>query len=372
MSVPGFTSTSRLMLIAPHPDDESVACGVVLQGAVRSGAAIRVVYVTDGDDNPWPQRFLELKWRLNSVDRTRWGRLRRVEALEALGVLGVDTSNACFLALPDQKLTRLLLHDTESTLEQLNRVILEWSPTHLLIPSISDTHPDHNALGVMLRLIQERGFLSGREASVTSYAVHGKSRAFFDRARPGRQSAIETATKLQAIRCHRTQLRLSRRRFLRYASRPERFLKLNGREATLPDGSIVSAAREEQSLRVELQISPKPMHRTESTLFILGEGYEGALHSVGLKLPVGHTQLKMLDHSEGQQVGVARYHGMPLAGELTIPIDIFSSERALFIKLSRRSWFFDEAGWIEIPPTGCESVAALKKEQPCCQSEMRV
>ena len=66
---------------------------------------VRVVYVTDGDDNPWPQRVLERKWRLNAADRRRWGRLRRTEALAALRVLGVNGSATCFLALPDQKLT---------------------------------------------------------------------------------------------------------------------------------------------------------------------------------------------------------------------------------------------------------------------------
>ena len=53
------------MLIAPHPDDEALACSIILQRAVRANAAIRVVYVTDGDDNPWPQRVLERKWRLD-------------------------------------------------------------------------------------------------------------------------------------------------------------------------------------------------------------------------------------------------------------------------------------------------------------------
>ena len=64
--VPVFDSKSRLMMFAPHPDDESLACSVPLQQAVGAGAAIRVVYVTDGDDNPWPQRVLERKWRLNA------------------------------------------------------------------------------------------------------------------------------------------------------------------------------------------------------------------------------------------------------------------------------------------------------------------
>ena len=74
MSAPMFTSDSRLMLIAPHPDDEALACGIILQHAVRADAPIRVVYATDGDDNPWPQRVLERKWRLNAADRKRWGR----------------------------------------------------------------------------------------------------------------------------------------------------------------------------------------------------------------------------------------------------------------------------------------------------------
>jgi len=41
-------------MIAPHPDDEALACSVILQHAVRAGTVIRVVYATDGDDNPWP------------------------------------------------------------------------------------------------------------------------------------------------------------------------------------------------------------------------------------------------------------------------------------------------------------------------------
>jgi len=59
MDVAKFDSSSRLILFAPHPDDEALACGVILQQAVRPGAAIRIVYVTDGDDNPWPYQALE-------------------------------------------------------------------------------------------------------------------------------------------------------------------------------------------------------------------------------------------------------------------------------------------------------------------------
>src|ERR1700730_7004008 len=118
MATPEFVSTSRLMLVAPHPDDEALACSIILQRAVRAGAAVRVIYATDGDDNPWPQRVLERKWRLNAADRKRWGKLRCSEALAALRAVGVRASDARFLALPDQGLTNLLKCDCRSTLER--------------------------------------------------------------------------------------------------------------------------------------------------------------------------------------------------------------------------------------------------------------
>jgi hypothetical protein len=57
----------------------------------------------------------------------------------------------------------------------------------------------------------------------------------------------------------------------------------------------------------------------------------------------------MLDCSDGQSYGWAHYRGNTFTGEFVIPIDIFSPVHALFVKLERRSLFFDEAGWLEIP-----------------------
>src|SRR5260370_4512786 len=68
MAIPEFVSGSRLMLIAPHPDDEALACSIIFQRAIQAGTAIRDIYATDGDDNPCPHRLLEQEWRLNSAD----------------------------------------------------------------------------------------------------------------------------------------------------------------------------------------------------------------------------------------------------------------------------------------------------------------
>ncbi len=343
------------MLIAPHPDDEALACSIILQRAVRVGAAIHVLYATDGDDNPWPQRVLERKWRLDATDRRRWGKLRRAEALAALHILGVNPLDARFLALPDQGLTGLLMTGCRSTLERLATSINDWSPTDLLIPSIHDTHPDHSALAVMLQLVLAQLYPQGPPMSVWAYTVHGKSEAFFNRAQELPQSKPETAIKDQAIRSHKTQLKLSRRRFLGYAARPECFLKVESCESTVVDGPIRWISRLPDVLRVKLLITATSIRNANATLFVLGFNLDGKFRCMRMQVPVQSSGAEVFDCHTGERVVVARYRGDAFAGEFEIPVDIFSPAHALFVKLERRSWFFDEEGWLETPATVAET-----------------
>jgi LmbE family N-acetylglucosaminyl deacetylase len=355
-----------LLLFAPHPDDESLACSVLLQRAVRAGAAVRVVYVTDGDDNAWPQRVIERKWRLNATDRRRWGRLRRTEALAALRVLGVNSSAARFLALPDQRLTAMLVSDSHSALERFAGIIADWRPTDLLVPSISDTHPDHSAVAVLLRLVLSESFsdpMATGQMAAWSYVVHGRSPAFFDRAGSICQSRREAAIKLRAIRCHKTQLKLSRKRFLAYAGRPERLVRLGARDETIADGSIAAVFRLRRSLRVALRLSPKAMRVSEPALFVLGRGEAGALRCVTMRVPARSSRVEILDSASLDDVAAARYYGNAFAGQLTIPLSIFSSVSAIFVKLERRSWFFDEAGWLEISPAKSRPIPKPQRDE---------
>jgi LmbE family N-acetylglucosaminyl deacetylase len=338
---------SRLMLIAPHPDDEALACSIILQRAARAGAAVRVVYATDGDDNPWPQRVLERKWRINAADRKRWGKLRRSEAVAALRALGIDARHAQFLGLPDQGLTNLLRTDCRSPVARFNQIIRDWLPTDLLVPSIADTHPDHSALAVILRLVLRETFEPGM--SVWSYAVHGKSAGFLERAQALRQSEVETAKKLAAIRQHKTQIKLSRNRFLAYAARPERLLKLEENELSFADGAIRSAVRGRDLLSLEVRLSPKLVSTGEKALFLLGQDSAGRVHCLKTRLPASSCRIEVLDCSSGRRRLGGRYCGTAFAGEFAIPLDPYSADRPLFVKLERRSLFFDEAGWLEIP-----------------------
>jgi LmbE family N-acetylglucosaminyl deacetylase len=342
------------MLIAPHPDDEALACSVILQQAVRAGAAIRIVYVTDGDNNPWPQRVIERRWRLSAADRKRWGKLRRAEALAALRILDIHPADVRFLGLPDQGLTDLLLRDCNSALTRLTQVIDDWSPTDILAPSLSDIHPDHNAVAVMMRLIFADFLTPG--VSQWNYLVHGRSPAFFDRAAELSPSELEAATKRDAICRHQTQIKLSRRRFLRYATRPERFLRVERDSAVWRDGAVQSVFRTRDNLNVDLRFAADRFRMQRSKFFILGRDSLGRKRACQIRLPSCSADLEVLDCATNRSIGIARYRGHPFAGKFTLPLHLFSPIHNLFIKVDRRSWFFDEAGWIEIP-----SVPSLTK-----------
>ncbi len=345
------------MLIAPHPDDESLACGVILQEAIRRGAQVRVVYVTDGDNNPWPQRVLQRKWRLSAADRKGWGRLRRAEALAALRALGLSDSDAQFLGLPDQGLTSLLLRPNNTVLARLAGQIACWNPTDILAPSPSDIHPDHNAVAIMLRLVLTGHAPKTDAIKHWSYLVHGQSAAFAQSAIAVAQSSREIARKRSAILCHRTQVKLSRRRFLRYTARPERLARPERNQKTMGEGPIQSIYRHDSTLRLALSLKFKPFPGQESAILVLGRNPEGEVRSFRIRIPVRSETVEILDCSTQELVAVAHYQGNAFAGEMVFPTNMFSPSDSLFLKLHCGSWFFDQAGWLEVPTVLPEPVS---------------
>jgi len=213
-AAPVFGAADRLLVVAPHPDDETLATGGLIQRALAAGAAVQVVFVTDGDNNPWPQRWIERRWRIDVSARRRWGQRRRGEALVALVVLGVAAQSVRFLGLPDQGLTDLLV--AGDALERtLGAAIDAFAPTCLAGPSRHDRHPDHSAIAVALERIAVAPPVR-RLAAV----VHGP-------AGPGAVTLVLAAGELErkraALGAHRTQLALSRGRLGRLAGAVERF-----------------------------------------------------------------------------------------------------------------------------------------------------
>jgi len=205
----------RTLVIAPHPDDESIAAGGLLQRAMGAGAEVRVVFVTDGDNNPWPLRYLKKKVLINDADRAEWGALRRDESRRALAALSVPPTAALFLGYPDRMLTRQARSGDLQALDALRAIIDDFAPTLLVVPSAFDLHPDH-------RVIAWFAHTAARERQIITYVIHGHpphERLAFRLD----LTAEEAARKRAAIECHQSQLVLSRTRFLSYARPFEEF-----------------------------------------------------------------------------------------------------------------------------------------------------
>src|SRR5262249_9348450 len=144
--------------------------GGLIQLALAAGAAVRVVFATDGDNNPWPQRWVERRLSIDPAARARWGARRRAEAEAALATLGVPAGSARFLGWPDLGLTRLLEAD-DAAIDTLAAEIAGFAPTHVALPSLHDRHPDHGALHVLVELALDK---AGAACERLGYVVHGR------------------------------------------------------------------------------------------------------------------------------------------------------------------------------------------------------
>lgn len=125
----------RIVIIAPHMDDEVLACGGLI-ASLPDKERIHLVYATDGMQSPAP-----LLPGRDSVSLAL-GEIRIEEALAAMRVLGVPQHNLHFLRLPEAQLWRC-----RPVLDAaLRRVLAQVQPDQVFIPFRYDRHPDHIAI----------------------------------------------------------------------------------------------------------------------------------------------------------------------------------------------------------------------------------
>ena len=126
--VPG---SARAVVVAPHPDDEILACGGLLQLLAQQGSEVLLVAVTDGDASH-PGSALWPKERLKSA--------RPDESQQAASALGIAPA-WLRLHLPDGGVTA-----RENHLAAMLQEILRPGDTVLTTWRL-DGHPDHEACG---------------------------------------------------------------------------------------------------------------------------------------------------------------------------------------------------------------------------------
>ena len=166
----------RVLVLAPHPDDEVIGCGGIIQSALARGLPVRVVFLTYGDNNEWAFMAYRKHPVLMPPAVRNMGQMRHDEALAAAAVFGLSTNHLTFLGYPDfgtlhiwesnwderpayhSMLTRVSAvpyanafrpkapYKGEEIVKDLSAILREFRPTKIFVSHPADHNGDHVAL----------------------------------------------------------------------------------------------------------------------------------------------------------------------------------------------------------------------------------
>src|ERR1017187_4528014 len=98
---PPITAKDRIIVVAPHPDDEVLGAGGLLQQACAVGPEVHVIYLTSGDHNQIAFKLYKLRLHLSPRQYIAFGEMRHREAAAATALLGLTRDQLTFLGYPD-------------------------------------------------------------------------------------------------------------------------------------------------------------------------------------------------------------------------------------------------------------------------------
>jgi len=249
-SLPRLDAQTSLLVVAPHPDDETLCCAGVIQRVVRAGGRASIVWITSGDASELDLLLIGKSPFVKPETARDLAATRMREARAATARLGVPAAGQLFLGYPDRGVLSLLTdhrarpytsgftgaaavpypaalfpghpYTGESLERDFAAVLARTHPTLILAPSPRDSHPDHRAAGLLTVAVSTRcGVLS----AVRYWIVHGGegwptprgllpgvplTAAPRSRALALAAFALEPAEedrKLQAVRAYDTQMR---------------------------------------------------------------------------------------------------------------------------------------------------------------------
>ncbi|ADP84512.1 PIG-L deacetylase family protein [Pseudofrankia inefficax] len=189
----GIDGTADLLVVAPHPDDETLGVGGLMALARAAGATVTVVAVTDGDaSHP----------RSPTVRPTELVGRRARERRDALAELGLADVEVHRLGIPDGTVDRHV-HQVAGLIEELLRPGMTCLATFA-----ADGHPDHDAVGAAAA----RACLARRVPLVEypvwtwHWATPGDPRVPWDRAVQVRLPPRVAQAKRRAAACFRSQV----------------------------------------------------------------------------------------------------------------------------------------------------------------------
>jgi LmbE family N-acetylglucosaminyl deacetylase len=196
---------TRLLVIAPHPDDEALAAAGMMQRVRAAGGRVRVVLITSGDAFPPALEHANPAGSEGPGDFRRFGRVRENETRRALLALGLHQDDVTFLGFPDEgvcllasgflsarsrpltspytertkpprdeQVVRGVSYRGSDVRLELERIVKTFAPTLIVLPDPEDEHPDHCASFIFGRSVFDRAS-QDRSASrprVLRYVIH--------------------------------------------------------------------------------------------------------------------------------------------------------------------------------------------------------
>ena len=192
-----ITSAGPLLVVAPHPDDESLGCGGLIARACMAGAEVHVAILTDGIGSHPNSR---------AYPPARLQALREAEAKKAVATLGVPPDRLSFLGYRDAAAPRggiALLHAAQ----RLAQFTAERKIATVFSTWEHDPHCDHVSAH---RIAALASGLAGFQ--LMSYAVWGWTLGADKWLPRQRVSGLRLditpvlPVKRRAIACHRSQV----------------------------------------------------------------------------------------------------------------------------------------------------------------------
>lgn len=197
-----FSAEDRVLILAPHPDDEIIACGGIIQKALKNNSKLKIVYLTCGEYNEISYFFYKKNPAISKNGFINIGKTRIAEAYEATAFLGVKREDLIFLGYPDRFTEAILAsfwngkhpaasmlthigrvpyknalsygapYIGESILDDLKRVLVDFKPTKIFVSSPYDVNPDHRSSYVFITVALFDLKEKIGEPPVYTYLVH--------------------------------------------------------------------------------------------------------------------------------------------------------------------------------------------------------
>ncbi len=153
--VTDISGSRSWLVIAPHPDDETLGCGATIARKTAAGTSVRVLIVADGRSSHVSAR----------IPPDELASLRAAEAKAACRALGLAEDQLRLLSWEDCSLGERI----DELAQLIAGVVRDVRPDDVVVPSGLDWHPDHQAVNRAGRMAV--GLVSGFEGQLLEYPV---------------------------------------------------------------------------------------------------------------------------------------------------------------------------------------------------------